>query len=64
MTEREKLLNESFMEWDTQLRAFHFNLATHQSKTSHLEDLHIQHQHISALYKQALKRKYHRYSIK
>ena len=57
MTEREKLLNESFKEWDTQLCAFHFNLAIHQSKTSHLEDLYIQHQHISALYKQATETK-------
>lgn len=53
VTERENLFNESFKEWDKTLCAFHLKLATDQNQGKALKDLYFQHQHISALYRQA-----------
>jgi len=53
MTEREKLFNESFKEWDQTFCAFHLQLAKEQNQEKELQNLYIQHQHISALYRQA-----------
>lgn len=58
-TEREKLFNEEFKEWDTEFCLLHLHLAHKQNKEDHLSKIYVQHATIIDIYKAVINTKNH-----